>query len=128
MTPERRAQLEAAGHTVASPEDFFGLDEVDRIIVQMRIDAANAVKRLRDEQGISQRELARRINVSQSRIAGIEKGRNASLDKILTAYVALGGSAPDFGPVDPSDESSARRVKVKKAAVARRRKLAKPTE
>lgn len=103
MTPERRAKLEAAGHTVATAEDFFGLDEVDRAIVRLRLAAAAEVRRLREEQGLTQRELAERIEVSQSRIVGIEKGRNASLDAILTAYVALGGGLPDFGPPEPPE-------------------------
>jgi len=99
MTSERRAKLEAAGHTVASAEEFFGLDETDRKIVELRSIAAREVRRLRKEQGLTQRELAERIEVSQSRIANIEKGRNSSLDAILTAYVALGGGLPDFSTV-----------------------------
>jgi len=46
---------------------------------------------LREEAGLSQRELAKRIGVSQPRIAAIERSRNVTLD-VLESYVrAVGG-------------------------------------
>ncbi len=46
---------------------------------------------LREEAGLSQRELARRIGVSQPRVAAIERSRNVTLE-VLEEYVgALGG-------------------------------------
>ncbi len=46
---------------------------------------------LRETAGISQRELAERIGVSQPRIAAIERSRNVTID-VLEQYVqALGG-------------------------------------
>jgi transcriptional regulator with XRE-family HTH domain len=46
---------------------------------------------LREEAGLSQRELAKRIGVSQPRVAAIERSQNLTLD-VLEEYVdALGG-------------------------------------
>lgn len=46
---------------------------------------------LREEEGLSQRELAKRIGVSQPRVAAIEQSRNVTLD-VLEQYVeGLGG-------------------------------------
>jgi transcriptional regulator with XRE-family HTH domain len=46
---------------------------------------------LRETAGVSQRELAERIGVSQPRIAAIERSRNVTID-VLEQYVeALGG-------------------------------------
>lgn len=46
---------------------------------------------LREQAGLSQRELARLIGVSQPRIAAIEKSRNVTID-VLEQYVdAVGG-------------------------------------
>ncbi len=46
---------------------------------------------LRETAGLSQRELAKRIGVSQPRIAAIERSRNITID-VLEQYVqALGG-------------------------------------
>src|ERR1039458_10879178 len=47
---------------------------------------------LREQAGLSQRELAKRIGISQPRIAAIEQSRNVTID-VLDRYVhALGGS------------------------------------
>lgn len=46
---------------------------------------------LREQAGLSQRELAKRLGVSQPRIAAIERSRNITID-VLEQYVdALGG-------------------------------------
>lgn len=46
---------------------------------------------LREQAGLSQRELAKRIGVSQPRVAAIEQSRNVTID-VLEQYVdALGG-------------------------------------
>lgn len=46
---------------------------------------------LREQAGLSQRDLAKRIGVSQPRIAAIEQARNITID-VLEQYVdALGG-------------------------------------
>jgi transcriptional regulator with XRE-family HTH domain len=46
---------------------------------------------LREQAGLSQRELAERIGISQPRIAAIEQSRNITID-VLEQYVgALGG-------------------------------------
>jgi transcriptional regulator with XRE-family HTH domain len=47
---------------------------------------------LREKAGLSQRELAKRIGISQPRVAAIEQSRNVTID-VLDQYVqALGGS------------------------------------
>ena len=46
---------------------------------------------LREEAGLSQRDLARRLGVTQPRVAAIEKSRNVTIE-VLEQYVgALGG-------------------------------------
>jgi transcriptional regulator with XRE-family HTH domain len=46
---------------------------------------------LREEAGLSQRELAKRLGVSQPRVARIEQSRNVTID-VLEQYIhALGG-------------------------------------
>lgn len=52
---------------------------------------ASALTALREQAGLSQRELARRIGVSQPRIAAIEQSRNVTID-VLEQYVdGVGG-------------------------------------
>ncbi len=53
---------------------------------------ATGLTALREAAGLSQRELAERIGVSQPRIAAIERSRNVTVD-VLDHYVnALGGT------------------------------------
>jgi transcriptional regulator with XRE-family HTH domain len=52
---------------------------------------ATSLAALRDGEGLSQRDLARRIGVTQPRIAAIEASRNVTVD-VLDKYVtAVGG-------------------------------------
>ena len=64
-------------------------DRVREIEDELRL--AAGLTALREKAGLSQRELAERIGVSQPRIAAIERSRNVTLD-VLKQYVeALGG-------------------------------------
>jgi transcriptional regulator with XRE-family HTH domain len=64
-------------------------DRVSEIEEELRL--AAGLTALREEAGLSQRELARRIGVSQPRVAAIERSRNVTLD-VLEDYVdAVGG-------------------------------------
>jgi len=66
-----------------------GADErVREIEDELRLAGLTA---LREKAGLSQRELAERIGVSQPRVAAIERSRNVTID-VLEQYVgALGG-------------------------------------
>jgi transcriptional regulator with XRE-family HTH domain len=64
-------------------------ERVSEIEEELRL--AAGLTALREEAGLSQRELARRIGVSQPRVAAIERSRNVTLD-VLEDYVdAVGG-------------------------------------
>jgi transcriptional regulator with XRE-family HTH domain len=47
---------------------------------------------LREQAGVTQRELAKRIGVSQPRIAAIEQARNVTIDVLDHYITALGGT------------------------------------
>ncbi len=106
MTLERRKKLEEAGFVVTTAEEFFGLNVIDRKIVAIRGEMARAVRRLRREQGLTQQDLATRLEVAQSRITGIERGEKVSLESLLSAYLALGGRLREFLPTDDQDQAA----------------------
>ena len=129
MTPERRAKLEAAGHTIADPEDFLGLDEIDRRIVNLRLDVLRAIRQLREQQGLSQRQLADRLKVSQSRIAGIEKGQRASLNVILKVFMLVGGQLPDVALLaEIANEDEGAIPAATRPAIKRPKRMARPVK
>ena len=74
---EKVLSVEGAANRVAEIEDELRL--------------AAGLTALRERAGVSQRELAEQMGVSQPRIVAIEKSRNVTID-VLDAYVsALGG-------------------------------------
>lgn len=59
--------------------------------IEEELRLAAGLTALREQAGLSQRELAQRIGVSQPRVAAIEQSRNVTLD-VLEQYVdAVGG-------------------------------------
>jgi transcriptional regulator with XRE-family HTH domain len=92
MRSEKQKALEAAGWRFGDAADFLALTDEDRQMLDVRVDAALAVRRQREAMKLSQQELARRIKTSQPRIVKIEKAaRDVTLDQILRAYAAAGG-------------------------------------
>ena len=64
-------------------------ERVAEIEDELRLSAG--LTALREQAGLSQRELAERLGVSQPRVAAIERGRNVTID-VLDSYVdAVGG-------------------------------------
>ena len=64
-------------------------ERVAQIEEELRL--AAGLTALREQAGLSQRELAERLGVKQPRVAAIEKARNVTID-VLERYVdALGG-------------------------------------
>src|SRR5947209_4079843 len=92
MRPEKRKALEAAGWKFGDAADFLAMSDEERQMLDLRVDAALAVKRQRQAMKLSQQQLARRIHTSQPRIVKIEQAaKDVSLDQILRAYAAAGG-------------------------------------
>jgi DNA-binding XRE family transcriptional regulator len=60
--------------------------------IEEELRLATGLTALREEAGLSQRELAKRMGVSQPRVAAIEQARNVTID-VLEQYIeAVGGS------------------------------------
>src|SRR5437660_9396046 len=92
MQPGKRKALEAAGWKFGDAADFLAMTDEERQMLDLRVDAALAVRRQREAMKLSQQELARRIHTSQPRIVKIEKAaKDVTLDQILRAYSAAGG-------------------------------------
>ena len=92
MQAEKRKALEAAGWRFGDAADFLGMTDEERQMLDLRVEAALAVKRQREAMKLSQQELAQRIRTSQPRIAKIEKAaKDVTLDQMFRAYTAAGG-------------------------------------
>ena len=56
----------------------------------LRLESAVALLKAREDAGLTQRELAKRVDVPQSTIARIERGNNTSVDTLSKIANALG--------------------------------------
>jgi DNA-binding XRE family transcriptional regulator len=82
--------------------DFLGLDNAESRLIDMKISAVFAIRRLRAEKDMTQAQLAKAIGISQPRLAKLESlGAGVSLDQIMKALFAVGGSVSDLVTFPP---------------------------
>jgi predicted XRE-type DNA-binding protein len=97
LEKKMRAALEAAGFRVGDVEDFLSLTEAERRLVELRVKLSRTVRRLREEQHLTQKQLAAKLKSSQSRVAKIELGAaDVSLDLLFRGLFTLGGGLPNL--------------------------------
>ena len=93
MKKERIKKLENAGWQMGDFGDAFDLTPEDRAFVEMRLAATREVDRLREEQGVSQRELARRMGTKQPTVSRMLKTPSSTtFDALFRALLALGST------------------------------------
>ncbi len=120
MHAAKRKKLEAAGWTAGSVTDFLRLSPVEEAIIEMKLSLANAMKKLREANKLSQEALAKKLGSSQSRVAKMESGDpSVSIDLILKSMVTLGASPTQVA------RALAPRASRAKATVAAKKKAAK---
>ena len=109
MDSTKRKALTAAGFHVGDAKDFLGLTDEETRLVELRVALSRAVRRRRQEQCMTQQQLATRLKSSQSRIAKIESGAgDVSLDLMFRGLFAVGGGLADVASGKKS--SSSKRV------------------
>lgn len=74
-----------------SVQEFLGLDDVETALVEFRTALVRTLRRLREEQGLTQQLLAERIGTHQTHVARMESGdASVSIDKLLATVLRLG--------------------------------------
>ncbi len=97
MNEEKRKALEAAGFRVGDAEDFLGLNEEERSLIELRMAVSRTIRRLRGVRKLTQQQLATRLKSSQSRVAKIEAAAaDVSLDLLFRGLFAVGGRLADL--------------------------------
>ncbi len=93
MNNHKLKRLKAAGWKAGHAGDFLKLSHEEAMLVELKLSLVNAVRQSREKHGLSQTDLARRLESSQSRVAKIEAGDpSVSLDLIVRALLATGAS------------------------------------
>lgn len=98
MNKKTRKRLEAAGFRIGDAEDFLGLTEEERRLVELRLAVSRAVRTQRVKHGVTQQQLASKLKSSQSRVAKIESAAaDVSLDlSFAPCSLPVGGSGTWF--------------------------------
>jgi predicted XRE-type DNA-binding protein len=92
MDATKRKLLEAAGWKVGDAADFLEMSDEERQLLDTRVQLALAVRRQRESQRMSQKQLGEKLKTSQPRVAKIERAASdVSLDQLIRALTAAGG-------------------------------------
>jgi len=97
MEEKKRRALEEASFRIGDAADFLELTREERLFVELRVALTRALRRRREEQHLTQKELAARLKSSQSRVAKMEAGApDVSLDMLFRGLFAVGGQVEDL--------------------------------
>jgi len=97
MRKGKKAKLDAAGWVVGSVKEFLGLSEADAVLIEMKLALSQSLRDRRKRQGLSQVQLAERLQSSQSRVAKMEAGDpSVSMDLLVSSLLQLGASSADL--------------------------------
>jgi DNA-binding XRE family transcriptional regulator len=103
----KRQRLEAAGWRVGDVADFLELSPEEVAFMEMKLSLSRYLKELRLKNQLSQANLAKKINSSQSRVAKMEAGDpSVSLDLIVRTILAVGGTREDVAIAIGSSQNS----------------------
>ena len=90
--------LEAHGWKVGNTQDFLSLTEEEQEYIDIKIALTEQVRKARQHRNLTQKEAARLIGSSQSRVAKIEAGDpSVSIDLQVKLLLALGVTREDLG-------------------------------
>jgi DNA-binding XRE family transcriptional regulator len=97
VTKAKREKLEAKGWKFGDAQDFLELSDEEITLIEMKLSLSRSLKELRQKKRLSQTELARRIDSSQSRVAKMETGdASVSMELLIKALLALGASRKEL--------------------------------
>jgi DNA-binding XRE family transcriptional regulator len=105
MRKSKRTRLKAAGWVVGSVKEFLGLSEAETALIEMKLALSQSLRDRRKKQGLSQVQLAERLQSSQSRVAKIEAGDpSVSMDLLVSSLLILGASSADLAKTIRGEE------------------------
>ena len=119
-----REWMEAQGYKVYDHAgDAVGMTEAEKQEMDVRISLSRSIRKRREMLGLSPKDLAARLKMSQAKAAKIELANfDVPLEQVLHAYSALGGRvAFKELPPDPDNGTKNGTLKGKKKSKAHAR-------
>ena len=100
MREKKRKRLEAKGWKVGTTKEFLDLTREEEAYIELRLKLAEGLKQRRVRRRLTQVELAKAVQSSQSRVAKMEAGDpSVSLDLLVRSLIALGTSSKELGTI-----------------------------
>jgi len=96
----KKDRLEAAGWKVGSTADFLQLSPDELAFIEMKLALARNIRTRRLRRKLTQSQLAKLINSSQSRVAKMEAADpSVSVDLLVRSLLSLGTTRKELGRV-----------------------------
>ena len=100
MREEKRRRREARGWKVGTAREFLRLTAEEAAYVELKVRLAIGLQEWRRRRVLTQAELAKRLQSSQSRIAKMEAGDpSVSLDLLIRSLPTLGASRRELSRI-----------------------------
>ena len=100
MRKQKKKSLESKGWKIGTVKEFSGLSNEESAYIELKIKLAAGLRQQRLEKGLSQLELAVKLQSSQSRVAKMEAGDpSVSLDLLIRSLISLGASERELSRI-----------------------------
>jgi DNA-binding XRE family transcriptional regulator len=100
MRAAKKKRLAARGRAVGHAREFLGLSEEEAAFVELKLALADNLRQRRLKRGMTQTQLAKRLESSQSRVAKMEAGdRSVSLDLLVRSLLMVGMTRRELAKV-----------------------------
>jgi len=93
MDKMKKKKLESKGYKIGSAEDFLELSNEEAKYIELKLALSQELAKQRKQKKMTQIQLAKILNSSQSRVAKMEKGDpTVSLDLLIKSLLAVGAT------------------------------------
>ena len=100
MRKQKKKRLEAKAWKIGTVKEFLGLSNEESAYIELKIKLAEGLKQRRQQKGLSQLDLAGKLQSSQSRVAKMEAGDpSVSLDLLIRSLITLGASDKELSHI-----------------------------
>ena len=107
MKKSKKARLERAGWQVGTVREFLGLSEAEAALVELKLTLSRGLRERRTRRKLTQAQLARLLESSQSRVAKMEAGDpSVSIDLLIRSLLAMGATQKELAQVISHKASS----------------------
>jgi DNA-binding XRE family transcriptional regulator len=109
MRKTKQKRLESKGWKIGNTDEFLELSPEESAYIEVKLELADNLRKRRQRRKLTQVQLARMVNSSQSRVAKMEAGDpSVSIDLLVRSLFALGASKRDVAKIiAPSHQASA---------------------